>query len=131
MNYVDRIPFFCTDILFVIVSVLQIILEFPKNIIKPLLTWSVHLTSNLQITLGLVKLNLLNHLYANPTKWPNTHKQFVGKLPTNCLSVFDHFVKLALKGLIYCTKIYNKATIYVNVLKLTPFSPSDLKCKKT
>ena len=26
-------------------------------------------------------------------------KQFVGKLPTNCLSVFDHFVKLALKGL--------------------------------
>ena len=47
------------------------------------------------------------------------------------LSVFDHFVKLALKGLIYCTKIYNKATIYVNVLKLTPFSPFDLKCKKT
>ena len=41
-------------------------------------------------------LNLLN---ANPTKWPNTLKQFVGKLPTNCLSVFDHFVKLALKGL--------------------------------
>ena len=26
-------------------------------------------------------------------------KQFVGKLPTNCLSVFDHFVGLALKGL--------------------------------
>ena len=25
--------------------------------------------------------------------------QFVGKLPTNCLSVFDHFVGLALKGL--------------------------------
>ena len=28
-----------------------------------------------------------------------TLKQFVGNLPTNCLSVFDHFVKLALKGL--------------------------------
>ena len=27
------------------------------------------------------------------------HKQFVGNLPTNCLSVFDHFLKLALKGL--------------------------------
>ena len=41
-----------------------------------------------------------NPLSANPTKWSNTLKQFVGKLPTNCLSVFDHFVGLALKGLI-------------------------------
>ena len=30
----------------------------------------------------------------------NTFKQVVGKLPTNCLSVFDIFVELALKGLI-------------------------------
>ena len=42
----------------------------------------------------------LNHLSANPTKWANTLKQFVGKLPTNCLSVFDYFVGLALKGFI-------------------------------
>ena len=28
-----------------------------------------------------------------------TLKQFVGKLPTNCLSVFDHLVGLVLKGL--------------------------------
>ena len=36
-----------------------------------------------------------NPLSANPTKWPNT------KWPntTNCLSVFDHFVGLAFKGL--------------------------------
>ena len=34
-------------------------------------------------------LTLLN---ANPTKWSNTLKQFVSR-------VFDHFVKLALKGL--------------------------------
>ena len=40
-----------------------------------------------------------NPLNANPKKWSNTLKQFVGKLPTNCLSVFDHFVGLALKGL--------------------------------
>ena len=40
-----------------------------------------------------------NALSANPTKWSNTLKQFVGNLPTNCLSVFDHFVKLALKRL--------------------------------
>ena len=30
-------------------------------------------------------------LSANPTKWLNTLKQFVGKLSTNYLSVFDHF----------------------------------------
>ena len=33
-----------------------------------------------------------NTLSANPTKWSN--------LPTHCLNVFDHFVGLALKGLI-------------------------------
>ena len=42
---------------------------------------------------------VINPLNANPTKWPNTLKQFVGKLPTNCLSVFGHFVNLVLKGL--------------------------------
>ena len=41
----------------------------------------------------------LNPLSANPTNWSNTLEQFVGNLPTNCLSVFDHFVNLALKGL--------------------------------
>ena len=34
----------------------------------------------------------VNPLSANFTKWSNTLKQFVGKFPTNCLSVFDHFV---------------------------------------
>ena len=38
-----------------------------------------------------------NSLSANPTKWPNIVKQFVGKLSTNCLSVFNHFVGLAYK----------------------------------
>ena len=42
---------------------------------------------------------VLNPLSDNPTKWPNKPKQFVGKLPTNCLSVFGHFVNLALKRL--------------------------------
>ena len=40
-----------------------------------------------------------NTLIANPTKWSNTFKQFVGNLPTNCVSVFDHFVGLVLKEL--------------------------------
>ena len=41
----------------------------------------------------------LNHLSADPTKWLNRLKQFVGKLSTNSLSVFDHFMFLVLKGL--------------------------------
>ena len=44
-------------------------------------------------------------LSANFTKWSNTLKQFVGKLPTNCFSVFDHFVGLALKGLTFFNNV--------------------------
>ena len=40
----------------------------------------------------------VNPLSVNYTKWSNTLKQFVANLPTNCLSVFDHFVGLLLKG---------------------------------
>ena len=46
-----------------------------------------------------------NPLNANFTKGSNTLKQFVGKLPTNCLSVFDHFVGLAVKGLRFVDKV--------------------------
>ena len=42
---------------------------------------------------------IINPLSTNPTNWSNTLKHFVGNLTTNCLSVFDHFVKPALKGL--------------------------------
>ena len=55
-------------------------------------------------------------LSANPTKWSNTLKQFVGNLPTNCLSVFDHFMNLALKGLkvTFATKLFcNKVALDV------------------
>ena len=46
------------------------------------------------------------------TKWPNTLKQFVGILPTNCLSVFGHFINLAPKGLIYnANKLTDISTI--------------------
>ena len=60
---------------------------------------------------GILCVHGLNPLSANPTKWPNTIKQFVGKLPTNCLSVFDHFVKLALKGFNSLTKQKTKCYI--------------------
>ena len=48
---------------------------------------------------SMINLYTLKSLSANPTKWSNTLKQFVGKLPTNCLSVFGPFVGFALKGL--------------------------------
>ena len=55
------------------------------------------------------RLSAANPLNANPTKWSNTLKQFVGNLPTNCLSVLDHFVGLALKRLSIPAKtIYSK-----------------------
>ena len=53
-------------------------------------------TRGLRILSGSTKRN---QRIANITKWSHTLKQFVGNLPTNCLSVFDHFVITALKGL--------------------------------
>ena len=54
-----------------------------------------------------MKVISVNPLSANPTKWSNTPKQFVGKWlntptqqRTNSLSVFDYFVGLAPKELI-------------------------------
>ena len=60
--------------------------------------------------------NFVNPLSANPEKWSNTLKQFVGNLPTNCLSVFDHFMNLALKRL---KEILEIPTICVGFKKLS------------
>ena len=53
----------------------------------------------LELTTSDTDCLLVNPLSANPTKWSNTLKKFGGKLPTNCLSVFGHFVKLGLQGI--------------------------------
>ena len=65
------------------------------------LTYSTKIHRKLHLRAKLIKfiLQKINPLSAKFIKWSNTLKQFVGKLPTNCLSVFDHFVRLALKGL--------------------------------
>ena len=42
-------------------------------------------------------LLFFKHLNANPMKWSNT-QTISRQKPTNCLSMFDHFVELALKG---------------------------------
>ena len=48
-----------------------------------------------------------NPLGTNPTKWSNALKQFVRNLLTICLSVFKHFVRLALKGLnSFCKNLF-------------------------
>ena len=54
----------------------------------------------------------INPLRANPTKWSNTLKQFVGNLP-NCLSVFDNFVILALRGLMNIILMSLLLTLYL------------------
>ena len=70
--------------------------------------WNGILNSNFHYCRITVE-SFLNPLSANPTKWSNRLKQFVGNLPTNCLSVFDHFVKLAFKGLTYFPVKYSNS----------------------
>ena len=55
----------------------------------------------------------INSLSANPTKWLNTLKTIHRLLPTNCSSVFGHFVGLALKGLtLLCMMLKNDQTYF-------------------
>ena len=68
---------------------------------------------------------LFNPLSANITKWSNTLKQFVSKLPTNCLSVFKHFVGLTFKGLIQL-RGYKKRTVEQNELRSLNFVNTEL-----
>ena len=56
-----------------------------------------------------------NPLNVKFTKWSNTFKQVVGKLPRNCLSVFDHFVRLALKSLKWRSRRVKTMDIYWNI----------------
>ena len=73
------------------------------------------------------KFNLLN---ANPTKWSNILKQFVGNLPTNCLSVLDYFVGLSLKGL-NTVKIILAKDAYNNIETLPALNSSKSTIIKT
>ena len=64
-------------------------------------------------------------LSANLTKWSNILKQFVGccrPLPTNCLSVFDHFVGLLLKGLTIKSKSRTIHWCGKSTKNVSPFS---------
>ena len=50
---------------------------------------------------------VFNASSAKISDWSNTLKQVIGNLPTNCLSVFDHFVGLTLKWLRFISKVKN------------------------
>ena len=65
----------------------------------------------------LILKSSINHLSANFTKWSNTLKKFVGKLTTNCLGVFDHFVGLAFKGLTYLQKVCYQGNLFSKYIK--------------
>ena len=78
--------------------------------------------------------NSINTLRANPTKWSNTLKQFVRNLPTNYLSVFDYFVRLALKELKLIEKnrllvIYVINTMMIKAINWLIESRSDFHLK--
>ena len=66
------------------------------------------------------------HLSTNPTKWSNILKQFDGKLPTNCLSAFHHFVGLVRKG---SKKGSNNLTLAASTLQSVLFM--EMTCSVT
>ena len=68
----------------------------------------------------------VNPVSANFKKWSNTLKQFVGKLPTNCLSVFGHFMGLALKGLNFEGIIKMNLTFMAMALRKLRFNNSQM-----
>ena len=93
------------ELLFINISLEEII----KNCVNNLYfnnSYCVKLTRIGVFDLFNLLLNdLLNPLSPNFPKWSKTLKQLVSNMPTNCLSVFDHFVGLALKELIFDNKL--------------------------
>ena len=71
----------------------------------------------------------INPLSANPEKWSNTLKQIVGNLPTICLSVFDHFMNLALKGLKKCKSESRYLSVKISAVLSTGLNFSNSKLR--
>ena len=74
--------------------------------------------------------HLLNPSSANPTKWSKTLKQFLASLPTNCLSLFAHFVGLVLKRLKANIKVCSPCPILLDYL-FASFFDKDCSCSIT
>ena len=71
----------------------------------------------------------VNPLSAKPIKWSNTLKQFVGKLPTNCLILFDNFVELVLKGKVNITVMKGFSWFHVVLWRFSN-STNETLCNK-
>ena len=74
------------------------------NYIGLLLWFSAKIRQQLKLLsiVGFWAFVFFNSWSANPTKWSNTLKQFFGYCRQIFLSVFNHFMGLALKGLKIC-----------------------------
>ena len=81
-------------------------------------TWSSIVKLNLQLS-NSHRRYCIYPLSTNFTKLSNAFKQFIGKLPTNCLSMFDHFVGLAPKELSF--SLQNKYILWRVVDFSSPF----------
>ena len=99
------------------------------------------LVSSISEILGMQMQGCFNPLSAIFTKWSNTIKQFFGKLPTNCLNVFDHFVGLVLKGLIsvhhrcnngcfFFSQLYKCSSNPIDILERYVNTVQNVKCSK-
>ena len=107
MNFGDKINFFICLVLILLFQKSQVDEKIYRDQVSVLRLenyqicsmFKVSIANNSQMTL-ILKHFIINPLSTKLRKSSNTLKQFVGNLPTNCLSVFGHFVGLALKGLI-------------------------------
>ena len=90
----------------------KVVKTFQGMMTRQLLTMSA--SQNLKSSqvwwhLSFICINL-NPLSANPTKWSNTCSLF----PMNCLSVFDQFVGLVLKGLKHDLYLNKVLALYIS-----------------
>ena len=91
--------------------------KLPTHPLANDLGWNI--ATNCKLLLHYKMTLCLNSLSTNPTKSSNTLKQVVSNLPTDCLSVFDHFVKLALKGLnLFATSSYLLLSLFAMFLSM-------------
>ena len=88
-----------------------------KEIVWVLLFRNKSFSKDMNFRIITSSIHFVYPLSANITKWSNILKQ----LPTNCLSVFDHFVILALKGLKTVKDLMNHPLLERNLFNI--FSP--------
>ena len=109
-NSIRKTSFF---VLFELLSMYDLLLPHRMNGLIILPVFVVRTLMKKQVSW--YKLGIqFNPLSASMAKWSNTLKQFVSSFLTNCLSVFDLFVRLVLKGLRHQTDVTFKSNKYKN-----------------